>query len=276
MLKSIFKNHWKEMSLSYMLMIFSNMLLFLYPKVLGDTIDKILNKEYYYLIFLFLIFFGFILLSYLSNIYDTRVFSKIHRIYSRNEMLKQYDNNIDTTLINGRYTMMNSIINFFEYDITRIISTLFSLIGSLYIISRINYLLGLGLIISAILSMIVTKIYTPKIAEITNKQNNLHEEQLDVFKSRKTNILNNFLRRKYKLAINISNVYAMYTVYLHFIAYATVTILLFLYIIYEDVTVGNTFSTYKYLFEFVSAVATIPGIINSFINLKDVLKRFNI
>jgi hypothetical protein len=42
---------------------------------------------------------------------------------------------------------------------------------------------------------------------------------------------------------------------------------------YNKVTVGSVFSTYRYLFDFCNALMGLPSIITSYINIKDVVKR---
>ena len=48
-LLEIFKTSWKQISLSYLLYLISVVLLALYPKILGDTIDHLVNGEFDYI-----------------------------------------------------------------------------------------------------------------------------------------------------------------------------------------------------------------------------------
>ena len=45
---------------------------------------------------------------------------------------------------------------------------------------------------------------------------------------------------------------------------------------YNEVTIGSVFSTYRYMFDFCNALLGIPMIISSYINIKDVIKRLEV
>ena len=45
------------------------------------------------------------------------------------------------------------------------------------------------------------------------------------------------------------------------------------YVMFNNVTVGSVFSTYRYMFDFCNALLGMPMIITSYINIKDVIKR---
>ena len=70
-----------------------------YPKVLGETMDHLIAKDYYYMYYLLLTFAGMMFFGYVSRIYDTRVFSKIYRKFASVETNKQYENDVDVTVV---------------------------------------------------------------------------------------------------------------------------------------------------------------------------------
>lgn len=55
-LLNIFKSNWKPISLSYILYFISVVLFSLYPKILGDTIDHLINGEFGYIWALVIVF----------------------------------------------------------------------------------------------------------------------------------------------------------------------------------------------------------------------------
>lgn len=272
-LTSIFKNNWKAIIFSYVLFSIQSFCMVIYPKVLGDSIDHLIKKDYMYMVNLLLIFVGMMFFGYISNIYDTIVFSKIKRRFASIETHKQIENNVDTSKINGRLNLMNGIVHFFEQDVLLVLQAIFGLCGSIYFISLVDSTMVLYLVLSGVLTLIVTAYFMPKIAEVTEESNNLAEEQTDVINTRKINIINNLLRMIQKLAVKTSNISARFSIAIQFIAYGTITGLLTYYVVFNTVTVGSAFSTYKYLFDFCTSVTIIPSVISSFINIKDVIKR---
>jgi ABC-type multidrug transport system fused ATPase/permease subunit len=272
-LKTIFKENWKQIIFSYFLFSMQSIFLLIYPKVLGESIDHLIAKDYSFIIYLLLTFLGMMVFNYFSRVYDTIVFTKIYRRFASIETSKQFDNGVETTKINGRLSLMSSIVSFFERDMISVLNATFGLIGSIYFISLVDVTLVPFLILSGVLTLSVSYYFSPKIAQITKASNDISEEQTDVINQRKISLVNNLLKRKQKLSIKLSNLDAKFFFLIQFIAYGTVTLLLTYYVINNNVSVGSVFSTYRYLFDFVASVSILPGIIISFINIKDVIKR---
>jgi ABC-type multidrug transport system fused ATPase/permease subunit len=272
-LKAIFTENWKQILLSYFLFSMQSIFMLIYPKVLGESIDHLIAKDYSFIIYLLLTFFGLMVFNYISRVYDTIVFSRIYRRFASIETNKQFENNVETTKINARLNLMGSVVSFFEKDMLSILYALFGLFGSIYFISLVDATLIPFLILSGILTLVVSYYFSPKIAEITKDSNDISEEQTELINQRKISLVNNLLKRRQILSIKLSNLDAKFFFLIQFIAYGTVTALLTYYVVYNQVTVGSVFSTYRYLFDFVAAVSILPQIIISFINIKDVIKR---
>jgi len=272
-LKAIFIENWKQMLLSYLLFSMQSIFMLIYPKVLGESIDHLIAKDYSFIIYLLLTFFGLMVFNYISRVYDTIVFSRIYRRFASIETNKQFEKNVETTKINGRLTLMGSIVSFFEKDMLSILYAVFGLFGSIYFISLVDATLIPFLILSGILTLVVSYYFSPKIAEITKDSNDISEEQTELINQRKISLVNNLLKRRQILSIKLSNLDAKFFFLIQFIAYGTVTALLTYYVVYNEVTVGSVFSTYRYLFDFVASVSMLPQIIISFINIKDIIKR---
>lgn len=272
-LKAIFTENWKQILLSYFLFSLQSIFMLIYPKVLGESIDHLIAKDYSFVIYLLLTFLGLMVFNYISRIYDTIVFSKIYRRFASIETSNQFDNNVETTKINARLSLMASVVSFFEKDMLSILYAAFGLLGSIYFISLVDATLIPFLIISGALTLFVSYYFSPKIAEITKASNDISEEQTEIINHRKISLVNNLLRRRQMLSIKLSNLDAKFFFLIQFIAYGTVTALLTYYVVFNTVSVGSVFSTYRYLFDFVAAVSILPQIIISFINIKDVIKR---
>ena len=275
-LLNIFKSNWKPISLSYLLYFISVVLFSLYPKILGDTIDHLVNGEFGYIWALVIVFLGFVVFGYISNIYDTIVFSSVYRKVSSKEINIQIERGIDSSKINGRLSLMHSLITFFERNVTTIISTIVTLVVSLYFISCIDPWLMLWLFIAGICMLLVSYYFTPKIQKVTKKINDVVEEQTDIVTSLNIRSINNLLRRRQKLFIKQSNIYANFGGVIQIISYTLITTMLVYYVTNYDVTIGSVFSTYRYMFDFCNAVIGITYIIPEIINIKDVIRRLDV
>lgn len=272
-LSVMFNDNWKSIMFSYSLFAINSMLMVVYPKVLGESIDHLIVKEYSYVWYLVLTFIAIMFFSYVSRIYDTKVFSKIYRRFASIETNNQIENNIETTKINGRLTLMRYIVQFFERDMLIVLQTIIGLVGAIYFLSLVSLTIVVFLIITSILILGATFYYSPKIAKITSKYNDLTEEQMEVINTKNLSSINNLLRRGQHLSLKLSNIDAKFSIWIQGIVYGSVTSLLTYYVMFNEVSVGSVFSTYRYMFDFCNSLLGVPSIITSYINIKDVIKR---
>jgi ABC-type bacteriocin/lantibiotic exporter with double-glycine peptidase domain len=272
-LKVIFKNNWKTIILSYFLFAIHSILNILQPKVLGNTIDHLIAKDYYYAWYLILLFGSMMALGYFGKLYDVRVFSGIYRKFASTETHKQLEAGVETTKINGRLTLMNNIVRFFEFDMIVFIQTVLGVIGSIYFLSLVSWPIVGFMVITGILIIVTSYYFSPKLAGVAKLTNDVSEEQTEIVSSRRVNRINNLLRRSRQLQIKASKIDVKFGFCIQFIVYGSVTALLTYYVMYNKVTVGSVFSTYRYMFDFCNALLGLPNLIISFLNIKDVIRR---
>ena len=272
-LKVMFKENWKSIMFSYSLFMINSILMVMYPKILGNSIDHLIAKDYSYIWYLVSTFVAIMFFGYISRIYDTKVFSGIYRRFASIETHKQIEGNVETTKINGRLTLMHYIVQFFERDMLVVLQTIVGLVGAIYFLSLVSLPIVGFLLISAVLIIIVTAYFSPKIANITSQYNDLSEEQTDVISTRKISSINNLLKRGQKLSLKLSGLDAKFSIWIQAIVYGSVTALLTYYVMYNKVSVGSVFSTYRYMFDFCNALLGLPTILTSYINIKDVIQR---
>jgi ABC-type multidrug transport system fused ATPase/permease subunit len=275
-LKLMFKENWKSIIFSYSLFSINSILMLIYPKILGNTIDHLIAKDYSYIwymvgSFILIMFFG-----YISRIYDIKIFSGIYRKFASVETHKQFEAGIETTKINGRLTLMNNIVRFFEVDMIVVIQTFIGVIGSIYFLSLVSLPIVGFMILTGLAIIGTSYYYSPKLAAMTKLNNDISEEQTDIIGRRKISGVNNLLRRGQKIAIKTAYINSKFSLWIQGIVYGSVTALLTYYVMYNTVTVGSVFSTYRYMFDFCNALLGLPMIITSYINIKDVVKRLEI
>jgi len=272
-LKVMFRENWKSIMFSYSLFVINSVLMVMYPKVLGNAIDHLIAKDYSYIWYLVSTFVAIMFFGYISKIYDTKVFSGIYRRFASIETHKQIEGDVETTKINGRLTLMRYIVMFFERDMLVVLQTIIGLVGAIYFLSLVSWTIVGFLMITSVLILGATFYYSPKIASITSLYNDLSEEQTDVVATRKLSSINNLLRRGQHLSLKLSSVDAKFSIWIEGIVYGSVAALLTYYVMYNKVSVGSVFSTYRYMFDFCNALLGVPTIITSYINIKDVIKR---
>ena len=270
---TMFRDNWKSILFSYSLFAINSALMVVYPKVLGDSIDHLIAKDYSYIWYLVSTFVAIMFFGYISRIYDTKVFSRIYRRFASIETNNQIENDVETTKINGRLTLMRYIVQFFERDMLIVLQTIIGLVGAIYFLSLVSLTIVGFLLITSVLILGATFYYSPKIAKVTSQYNDLSEDQTEVIGTRNLSAINNLLRRGQHLSLKLSGIDAKFSIWIQGIVYGSVTSLLTYYVMYNNVSVGSVFSTYRYMFDFCNSLLGIPTIITSYINIKDVIKR---
>jgi len=275
-IKELFKKNYNYLILAYGLFVLESVILLIYPLVLGDTIDSIINKEYYYVIYLVLVLGGIMLTSYLRRIYDTKIFTTLYRKVVLEYINKEIDNGKDTSTINARSSMLRSIIDFLEIDFPFIFHSIFSIVGSVIIIS-INYNLYVGLFVGVFIIpiLISSKYFSNKLSVKYSESNDLQEKDVNILNTRSKNDIKHHYINKNLLQIRISNIDAKYNFTNEFINYSLIILSLVMFTIFESVTVGTIMALYQYIIKFTQGAFTIPSLTIRYLYLKDVIGRIS-
>jgi ABC-type multidrug transport system fused ATPase/permease subunit len=275
MLKDILKENYKLLIIAYLLFLVESILMITYPLVLGKTIDHFIEKNFISGIYLFLVLGGFMLSAYFRRKYDTRIFSTLYRKlilrYISREIDKESPN---TSKITARTTMFNSIVSFFEIDIPYIFHAVFSIIGSIIIISiSYNGYVGLITTIALIPMYFVSKYYSVKLSQKYKESNDLNEHDVDVIGSTDRQVIKHHYVKKNILSIKISDLDAGNNLSNDSINYSLIVVGLFVFTLIGEPTIGTIMGLYQYLLKFTANALMIPSLILRSLYLKDVLKR---
>jgi ABC-type multidrug transport system fused ATPase/permease subunit len=274
MLKELFKNNRGSLFFVYLLFFIESLLSLIYPMILGNSIDEFISGNYYYIINLVLVLGGFVYFSYLRRIYDTRVFSTIYRKMILRYIGSEIDKNEKTSVINARTNMLNTVVSFFEVDLPYIFYSLFSIIGSVFIIMfYYNVLIGLFILVFLIPIYYISEYFRKLLSVKYNESNNINEKDVEVIDSKdKLNIKHHYILKNL-LSIQISNIDARNNLFNYSVNYLVIVIVLILFIIFDDPTIGIIMGLYNYVLNYISGVGMIPNLILRYEYLKDVLNR---
>jgi hypothetical protein len=275
-IKLLFKKNYKYLILAYGLFVLESVILLLYPLVLGNTIDKIINKEYYYVLYLILVLGFFMLTAYLRRIYDTKIFTTLYRKVVLEYINKEINIGKDTSTINARSSMLRSIVDFLEVDFPYMFHSLFSIIGSVIIIS-VNYNLYVGIFVGFFIIpiLISSKYFSKKLSVKYSESNDLQEKDVNILSTVNSIKIKHHYIDKNLLQIRISNIDAKYNFINEFINYSLIILSLVMFTLFESVTVGTIMALYQYIIKFTQGAFTIPNLTIRYLYLKDVIGRIS-
>lgn len=275
-IKNLLKENYKPLIFAYSLFILESILLISYPLVLGNTIDKFIAKDFYYVGYLVLVLGGYMLIAYLRRIYDTKIFTTLYRKVVLGYINKEIDNKTDTSTINARSSMLRSIVDFLEIDFPFIFHALFAIVGSVIII-MINYNIYVGLFVCFFIIpiLISTRYFSKKLSVKYAESNDLQEKDVNILNNlNKLEIKHHFINKNL-LQIRTSNIDAKNNLTSEFINYSLIILSLIMFTLLGSVTIGTIMGLYQYILKFTNGAFMIPNLTIRYVYLKDVISRIS-
>ena len=268
--KIFWEYRWSLLLIYFLIVVYELLYLFVW-QILGFAIDGLLVGDYFYLVVLLLVNFFGSLLNYRRMIYDTKVYMRINNdiVYSYLDKCE-----LDVSAKSARTEMANNVVNFFEYDITYYISCFIHIFGSLYFIFYLKYEVGIVVMFSVMfIALIVYKFYS-KIGQITLLIHNHMEGKVKVLDVGDFVSIKNFYERRKFLVEKNSEIQAKHWFSLNMVRliFLLGCVVVFTWGNY-GLTQGQTISMYMYINEFLISLMVIPIAVETFMRIKDVIKR---
>lgn len=272
-LGEIFRRYRWSLILIYFLIVICEVTYLFLLQILGLAIDGLLVGNYFYLGILFgLTFFGH-LLHYRRMVYDTKVYMRIYNdiVYSYLDKCE-----LDVSSKVARTEMAGNVVNFFENDVGYYISRFVHIVGSLYFIFYIKFDVGIVVLFCIIPILIIVYKFYFKIGQVTSVIHNHMEFKVRIIESGNILGIRGFFERRKGLLemsslLQAKHWFALNMVRLVFLVAAIVVFAHSNYIL----TQGQTISMYMYINEFLCSLMVIPVAVETFIRIRDVIKRIS-
>lgn len=174
------------------------------PYIIGNCIDGLLKKDYFWLIILIITETTFWISRTVNKFLDTRIYSNIIKEESYNYYSKMIKTDADCSLIDGRLDLIDDIPNFLEIDFFEILNIIGGIIVSLvFLYFNSTLLVFYFAITSVILIPSATYQFQKNIVNNNKLYKDLNEKRMRKIASRDKLIYRRYLQNI--LDINISN-----------------------------------------------------------------------
>jgi ABC-type bacteriocin/lantibiotic exporter with double-glycine peptidase domain len=268
------KHRWK-IAIIYVYIIIGQVLFLLEPYFLGKAIDGLLVKDYTYLFALFGAHVGENIFMYKRMVYDIRVYTRIY-----NEIVADYlerDKSDDTSAKVARTEMLHVVIDFIEHHLHFYVSSILTIIGSLYFVFIQHAPTGWIMICCLPLIAIIVKVFYGKISQAMRVGNSHYEQKFGIMDSKDDIKIGTFYERRRRVIIAQSTVLAKHWFSLN----VTKTVFLVIAIaLFTSNSVGlshgTAISIYTYINNFLISLMSLPIFIEVFTRIKDVIKRISL
>lgn len=272
-LKSLFSKYKFEISLTFTLLTMESILLVLIPYCIGLSIDSLNNNAFQGIYILAMVLFLILIISTCRRLYDTRVYSRIYALLCTS-MIKHYKKNeVDTSTIVTRSTLVKELVDFFEHDLTEAYTSLIGIIGAIVMIFYLNSMVFLICLLSIILIFFVYKASEKKIFNENSHLNAELENRLNIIKSKNLFLMNHF-RKITRSMIRLSDIESYNYAIIQVVIALVILGALFIGV-KSDLTTGSIFAMLAYVLDFSLEVLILPIIFQQFIRLKEITSRIN-
>jgi len=268
----IFKQYKYKLSIIYMLMFFSELIIIVQPYMLGKSIDALILSNYGWVSLLGVTYILTSLFTYKQMILDTKVYTGIY-----NDMVFKFIKNtsIDTSVKLARTDMAKDVVNVLEGYVHYYIATIVTIIGSITFIYKSNFNVGLIVTFGCIFIAGSVMVYYKKIKQVIAVMNNHYETKVDSFYKHDTDIWSFFIRKR-KLDIINSNLQGKSWLLVRLIKHCfLIASLLLLINTTDNLTTGSIITVYMYLNTFLESLMSIPVSVEMYSRLTDILRRLD-
>ncbi len=269
---SIFRRYQGRILLTLTLVLAETFAILLFPLVIGFAIDDLLESDYTGLIKLGLLGFGLVISGSLRRFYDTRVYSKIYVDLS-SEIVENY-NNLETSVINARVTMLKELVEFLENQLPELINSVVGLVGIVGILYFLDIHIFWGCLL-VLLLIIIVFIATGKRSIYLNRHyNNVMEKQVVMIDQRTNGSIRSFMKNLMHWNIKLSDLETI----VFGIIWLAMTVLIIFSVVESvgannTIKAGKTMSIVMYVFQFADDAGILPLYFQQFLRLKEISSR---
>lgn len=200
----VYKKEPLKITFIWFLDILESIIIISNPYIIGNCIDGLLKKDYFWLIILIITETTFWISRTVNKFLDTRIYSNIIKEESYNYYSKMIKTDVDCSLIDGRLDLIDDIPNFLEIDFFENLNIIGGIIVSLvFLYFNSTLLVFYFAITSVILIPSATYQFQKKIVNNNKLYKDLNEKRMKKIASRDKLTYRRYLQNI--LDINISN-----------------------------------------------------------------------
>lgn len=273
-LSHIAKTHRKRLAGTFSLVILENLLLLLYPLVGSFAVNAVMAGKLWHALSYALVVFVIWGVGSARRAVDTRAFVRIYAELAVPLIISQRKtSNVSTTT--ARVALSRQFVDFFEDHLPSLLTTLFSIIGSVVMLMVIEFWSGVVALVILILFGLALPKYTKTNDKLYFKLNNRLEKEVDLIEMVNPKHLNQHYDLVSRLRIAISNREAFSYLIIGIAMMILFGFTLSLFTLYGYQSAGHIYAVMTYLWTFAFSLDTMPSLIEQFSELKDIGKRVN-
>lgn len=263
-----------RLALTYAITLLENLFYLLYPWTLGIAIDGLLRGDGpRALMPLVGIWGAHVAIGAARQVYDTRVFARVHAALATATVARQRAAGIGTAEIAARTAMSRELVDFFEREVPTIVTAGLGLVGGIAMLLWYDRLVGLTV---AALLVPVLAVYAAlgRRARALNKDlNDETEREVDLIARGRLTPLASHFRRRGRLRVRLSNAEAASWSLVELFSITAVVLVILRATSLPGVQAGELYAMLAYVWRVLECLDQVPALVQRLARLLDIRRR---
>lgn len=258
---------------TYTLTLLENVCTLAYPALTGRAVDDLVKREFTGLILLVAVWLVHLVLAFVRQRVDTRVFMGIYADVASHIVEVQQAQGHGTSKVSARVEMVRDIVGFFEKEVPAMFHNVVAVVGSLAML--FTYDVDAGFIAMAVLlpMFAINAWYWRRATRLNRTINNQIEREVDDIESGSPfRVMRHFrLMRRWRVRLSDAESWTWGVTEL-----ATIVALVLILVDFTQspaFTAGAIYAVLAYIYDYLEGLNQVPTVVNSLARLRDVRAR---
>lgn len=272
-LAGIAKRYWFRLLFTYFLFTIENGLALLQPMCLGYAIDDLLAGRRRGLMLLVGAYVAHMIAGAARQAYDSRCFVSIYRDLATQMVSGQRTQDVAVSFVAARSALARSLVDFFEFDLPHVMHALYSLIGSLVLLTIYDSVVAFYCF-TLIVPCVTINVWCQR--RLSRHNRVLHDEmerEVDVISRNRLDEIREHFRRLAGSWIRISDFDTLRVTVGHLLLAGLISAALLRLSTVPNTSSGDVYVVLRYVLLFIVGVDGLPLFLRQFARFQDIASR---
>jgi ABC-type multidrug transport system fused ATPase/permease subunit len=264
-------------ALTYAVTLVENLFALAYPFTIGLAIDGLLPGHGLVALGpLVSVWALHIVVGAARQVYDTRVFARIHAELATGTVVRQRAAGYGTAEIAARSVMTRELVDFFEREVPTMATAVIGLVGSVAML--IFYDMLTGLIVAALLLPVFTvyRVFGRRAHALNRDLNNETEREVNLIVAGRLGPLASHFRRRGRLRVRLSNAEAASWSLVELFSIGAVVLMLLRSTSLPGIGAGELYAMLAYVWRVLEGLDQVPMLVQRLGRLIDIRRRLDL
>jgi len=260
---------------TYTLTLLENACTIAYPALTGRAVDDLVHREFTGLGWLVGVWLVHLVLAFVRQRVDTRVFMGIYADVASHIVHVQQEQGHGTSKVSARVEMVRDIVGFFEKEVPAMVHNVLAVVGSLAML--FTYDADAGFIAMAVLPpmFVVNAWYWRRALRLNRTINNQIEREVDDIASGSAFRVGRHFRLLRRWRVRLSDTESWTWGITELATIVALVLILVDFTRSPAFTAGAIYAVLAYIYDYLEGLNQVPTVVNNLARLRDVRHRLS-